>query len=87
MLREVTERPEAVEAGAAKLVGVDPVRLFNEVVELMDNHENCQLMAKAVNLYGDGKAAKRIVQTIEYFFGFSQSAPSEFMYRDDAPAP
>jgi UDP-N-acetylglucosamine 2-epimerase (non-hydrolysing) len=64
VLREVTERPEGVEAGTLKLVGTDPERITKEVFNLLDNPAEYSLMAKAVNPFGDGHAAQRIVQSL-----------------------
>ena len=61
VLRDVTERPEAVLAGTVKLVGTQFQTIINETCNLMDNSEIYQQMAKAVNPYGDGHAAQRIV--------------------------
>ena len=64
VLREVTERPEAVDAGTVLLVGTDRDRIFNETVKLMDSDAAYQQMAQAVNPYGDGRAAERIVKVL-----------------------
>jgi UDP-N-acetylglucosamine 2-epimerase (non-hydrolysing) len=61
VLRQVTERPEGVEAGTARVVGTDPDRIFGETLGLLADHQAYQEMAQAVNPYGDGHAAKRIV--------------------------
>ncbi|MGI5865538.1 MAG: non-hydrolyzing UDP-N-acetylglucosamine 2-epimerase, partial [Myxococcales bacterium] len=60
VMREVTERPEAVEAGAARLVGTDRERIVSSVVELLDDPECYRRMSTAGSPYGDGKAAERI---------------------------
>ncbi len=64
VLRRVTERPEAVEAGTARLVGTDPVRILTETRRLLDDPEALTAMARAVNPYGDGHAAERIVTAL-----------------------
>jgi UDP-N-acetylglucosamine 2-epimerase (non-hydrolysing) len=64
VLREVTERPEGVEAGTLKLVGTDPEWITKEAVNLLDNPAEYSIMAKAVNPFGDGHAAERIVQAL-----------------------
>lgn len=69
VLREVTERPEAVAAGTARLVGTDPERLEAEVSRLLDDEGAYRRMAEAVNPYGDGRAAQRIAQAILWYFG------------------
>lgn len=64
VMREVTERPEGLWAGAVKLVGTDREKIFTEVRELLDNPASYQAMAQARNPYGDGQAATRIVQIL-----------------------
>lgn len=68
VLREKTERPEAVEAGTVKLVGTSRERIVNEAVQLLDNHEMYQAMARVHNPYGDGGASDRIGQLICSYF-------------------
>ena len=65
VLREVTERPEGVQAGTVKLVGSDTDRIVSETVRLLDDRSEYERMAKAVNPYGDGHAAERIVRILE----------------------
>jgi UDP-N-acetylglucosamine 2-epimerase (non-hydrolysing) len=60
VLRAVTERPEAVEAGVARVVGTDSMNIVKEVYSLLDNDLAYQHMAQARNPYGDGRAAERI---------------------------
>lgn len=64
IMREKTERPEAIEVGAAKLVGTDPESISKEVQNLLDNKDEYDEMSKAVNPYSDGKAAKRIMRIL-----------------------
>jgi len=64
VMREKTERPEAIEAGTARLVGTDSERIFTETQRLLDNADKYHKMARAVNPFGDGKAAERIVQVL-----------------------
>ncbi len=64
VIREVTERPEGVTAGVAKLLGTDPTRIFNAVHELLTNEQAYRAMVGSVNPYGDGHAAKYIVDAI-----------------------
>ena len=64
VLRHVTERPEAVEAGTVKLVGTDPQRIVEETERLLYDREAYNRMAQAVSPYGDGHAAERIVKVI-----------------------
>lgn len=61
IMRETTERPEALEAGTVKLVGTDCLRIVNEVSSLLENQEIYDKMSKSLNPYGDGKACERIV--------------------------
>jgi UDP-N-acetylglucosamine 2-epimerase (non-hydrolysing) len=64
VLRDKTERPEGVEAGTARLVGTDQQRIVAEVSRLLDDAAEHSRMAKAVNPYGDGLAATRIVEAL-----------------------
>ncbi len=64
VLREVTERPEAVEAGMAKVVGTDSARIVRETTYLLEDQKEYERMARAVNPYGDGQASRRIVQAL-----------------------
>jgi UDP-N-acetylglucosamine 2-epimerase (non-hydrolysing) len=62
VMRYVTERPEAVEAGTVKLVGASKAEIVSHVDKLLTNHDHYQMMSGAHNPYGDGKACKRIVE-------------------------
>jgi UDP-N-acetylglucosamine 2-epimerase (non-hydrolysing) len=62
VLRDVTERPEAIEAGAAKLIGTDADRIYSETIRLIEEPKSYYHMANAINPYGDGQASQRIVQ-------------------------
>jgi len=64
VLREVTERPEGVEAGTVKLVGTRRERIVAETIRLLDDADAYAAMARAVNPYGDGSAAGRIVRRL-----------------------
>lgn len=64
VMRDTTERPEALSAGTVKLVGTDYDKIINEVSELLDSTEAYDKMSKAVNPYGDGKACERIVKSL-----------------------
>ncbi len=61
VMRDTTERPEALEAGTVKLVGTNYDKIVNEVSALLDDEAHYEEMSKAVNPYGDGKACARIV--------------------------
>ncbi|WP_076450672.1 non-hydrolyzing UDP-N-acetylglucosamine 2-epimerase [Roseivivax lentus] len=66
VMRETTERPEAVDAGTVKLVGTDSAVIVREVNTLLDENAAYQAMARAHNPYGDGKGASRIREIIEH---------------------
>ena len=66
VLRNVTERPEAVEAGVVKLVGTDFDRIVTETRRLIEDRDEYQRMARAINPYGDGRAAQRIAQALRH---------------------
>lgn len=61
VLRDVTERPEAIEAGAARLIGTDTERIYAETIRLIEDSQSYHDMSHAVNPYGDGRAGQRIV--------------------------
>ena len=65
VMRDTTERPEALEAGTVKLVGTNYDRIVNEVSQLLDDAAYYDAMSRAVNPYGDGKACERIVNFIK----------------------
>jgi UDP-N-acetylglucosamine 2-epimerase (non-hydrolysing) len=65
VMRNTTERPEALDAGTVKLVGTDFGAIVGNVSTLLDNPEVYQQMSKAVNPYGDGQACRRIVQALK----------------------
>jgi UDP-N-acetylglucosamine 2-epimerase (non-hydrolysing) len=64
VMREVTERPEAVDAGTVRLVGANRERIVAEMADLLDNPDSYRAMARAHNPYGDGKACERIVSVL-----------------------
>jgi UDP-N-acetylglucosamine 2-epimerase (non-hydrolysing) len=68
VMRDTTERPEAVSAGTARLVGTDPDRVYAEVDNLLTSAPAYEAMANAVNPYGDGRAAERTASAIEHMF-------------------
>lgn len=65
VMRDTTERPEALEAGTVKLVGTNYDKIIKEVAALLDNQEYYERMSKAVNPYGDGFASRRIVKILD----------------------
>ena len=78
VLRENTERPEAVAAGTVKLVGTDNEKIFTTAYELLTDKEAYDKMQRAVNPYGDGHACERIIQAIKYYFGMAEK-PEEWV--------
>jgi UDP-N-acetylglucosamine 2-epimerase (non-hydrolysing) len=68
VLRTNTERPEAVAAGAAKLIGTEQDGIVEAARNLLDSQEAYDKMAFAVNPFGDGQASKKIISAIEAFF-------------------
>ena len=64
VMRDVTERPEAVEAGTVRLVGANRARIVANISELLENDEAYRLMSRAHNPYGDGKACARIIDVL-----------------------
>jgi UDP-N-acetylglucosamine 2-epimerase (non-hydrolysing) len=64
VLRDVTERQEGVEASACRLVGTDDERIVSEASELLSSPAEYAQMSRAVNPYGDGRAAERIVDAL-----------------------
>jgi UDP-N-acetylglucosamine 2-epimerase (non-hydrolysing) len=77
VLRDNTERPEAVTAGTVKLVGTDPTRIEQEVARLLTDPTAYTEMAHATNPYGDGAAADRTIQSLHHMFGLGE-APEPF---------
>jgi UDP-N-acetylglucosamine 2-epimerase (non-hydrolysing) len=77
VMRETTERPEAVSAGTVRLVGTDEERIVAEVSALLTDPVAYGAMARAVNPYGDGLAAGRSVAAVEHLFGYS-GRPADF---------
>jgi UDP-N-acetylglucosamine 2-epimerase (non-hydrolysing) len=68
VMRDTTERPEAVEAGTARLIGTDEDRIVAAVSELLTDVAAYSAMANAVNPYGDGLAARRAVGALAHHF-------------------
>jgi UDP-N-acetylglucosamine 2-epimerase (non-hydrolysing) len=78
VLREETERPEAVMAGTVKIVGTSIDMITREVEKLLNSKSEYEKMANAVNPYGDGKASARIMGALLHYFGFIDVLPDEF---------
>ena len=79
VLRDTTERPEAVKAGTVKLIGTERQKVYEETKYLLTDHDEYQRMANTCNPYGDGKASKRIIEAILYHYGLSQEKPDSFI--------
>jgi len=78
VLRDVTERPEGLEAGTLVLAGTDRRRIVGRARELLEDPEAYARMASARNPYGDGRAAERILAAILWRFGISSERPEDF---------
>ncbi|MDK2821272.1 MAG: hypothetical protein PWP31_1237 [Clostridia bacterium] len=78
VLREVTERPEAVRAGTVRLVGTNYKNIQKSVKELLEDKPIYDSMAHAVNPYGDGNASRRIREAISHYFGLTIARPEDF---------
>lgn len=78
VLREKTERPEAIKAGTVKLVGMDEKAIFEEADRLLTDKAEYDKMSQAVNPYGDGRASERIAGALLHYFGASDRLPEEF---------
>jgi UDP-N-acetylglucosamine 2-epimerase (non-hydrolysing) len=77
VMRDTTERPEAVAAGTARLIGTDANRIVSAVTELLESPAALALMANAVNPYGDGLASQRTIEAMAHLFGLGQR-PADF---------
>jgi UDP-N-acetylglucosamine 2-epimerase (non-hydrolysing) len=78
VLRDETERPEAVEAGVVKLIGTNKERIVSEVNIILTDKDKYMEMTKHINPYGDGKASKRIIKKILCYFNLIDQFPDEF---------
>lgn len=78
VLREKTERPEAVDAGTAVVIGANRERLLSESVRLLEDAAHYEKMSGAKNPYGDGAASRRIADALLYHFGYAAEPPEEF---------
>ena len=83
VLRDTTERPEAIAAGTVKLIGTDQDEVSYVVNSLINNEEKYSQMANAINPYGDGRASRRIVEMILYYFGYSNEKIEEFIGEEE----
>ena len=82
VLRNVTERPEGVEAGTLKLAGTDEDTVYSMAKELLDNGDEYRKMAVAKNPFGDGNASERIVRAILYSFGINKERPADYITKE-----
>ena len=78
VLRDTTERPEALDAGTVRLVGTDKERVYREAKELLTDVAAYRRMSGACNPYGDGEASRRIMEAILYHAGFLHEKPDVF---------
>ncbi len=80
VLRDTTERPEAITAGTVKLIGTDRDRVYAETSRLLADAAEYRRMAAACNPYGDGQAARRIVDFILWKHGLAAKCPETYTY-------
>ncbi|NLM76121.1 MAG: UDP-N-acetylglucosamine 2-epimerase (non-hydrolyzing) [Clostridiaceae bacterium] len=78
VLRNETERPEAVKAGTVKIAGTKTEKIYDEAYLLLTDTKEYEKMSKAINPYGDGKASVRIAEALLYSFGLTETKPEEF---------
>jgi UDP-N-acetylglucosamine 2-epimerase (non-hydrolysing) len=78
VMRKTTERPEGIAAGTARLVGTDADTVAEELIRLLTDRGAYARMAEAINPYGDGRAAERIADHLEYYFGLRTAPPVPF---------
>lgn len=83
VLRNVTERPEGVEAGTLKLAGTEEETIYSMAKELLENRDEYEKMAQAKNPFGDGQASRRIVESILYAFEKRENRPEEYVLQLD----
>ena len=78
VLRDTTERPEAITAGTVKLIGTAEENVYEETKKLLLDSNHYRVMSEAANPYGDGRASERIVQTILWRYGVITKPPEYF---------
>lgn len=81
VLRNVTERPEGIEAGTLKLAGIEKDTIYNMTKELLEDDKLYHKMAQAKNPFGDGMASERIVKAILYSFNLIEKRPEDYRYK------
>ena len=84
VVRDTTERPEGVDAGVVRLVGTETGDIFDAAQELLTNATAYARMAGGGSPYGDGRAAERICDAIEYAAGLREDRPEDFVYEPRA---
>ena len=77
-LRYVTERPDAVDYGTVKLVGLDEETIYNTALQLIEDQNEYKKMATAINPYGDGLSSERTIKIIKNYFGMAIEVVNEF---------
>lgn len=87
LMRDTTERPEAVEAGAVHLAGTAEADIFAVANRLLEDSDFYQCMASAKNPFGDGRASARIAQILAHYFGLADSLPDEFKFDEERSQP
>jgi len=75
VLRENTERPEAVDAGTVDLVGIERDKIYSRTKLLLADNVAYQQMAHAINPYGDGQASRRIIEALHHYWGWTEDRP------------
>ena len=83
VLRNVTERPEGVDAGTLKLAGTQEQTIYDMADTLLNDKQEYEKMAKAKNPFGDGNASDRIVKSILYYFGKAQNRPQDYSIKKE----
>jgi UDP-N-acetylglucosamine 2-epimerase (non-hydrolysing) len=78
VMRDTTERPEGVAAGTALLVGTQSDAIVSALLALLTDRTAYDRMAQAINPYGDGRAAERIADHVEFYFGLRAEPPTPF---------
>jgi UDP-N-acetylglucosamine 2-epimerase (non-hydrolysing) len=78
LMRDTTERQEAVEAGAVYLAGTEEESIYNITMKLLKDAKFYKQMSETRNPFGDGRASERITQILSYHFGFISFLPEEF---------
>jgi UDP-N-acetylglucosamine 2-epimerase (non-hydrolysing) len=78
LLRDTTERPEALEAGTVRMVGTGQQAVFDWVQKLLRDPNEYVTMSQAANPYGDGKASERILAALKFYFQLQPERPDDF---------